>query len=188
MRRGRSFLALLLLLGTSACTRETGPAAVPAAELARGARILLPFKQGLLRALDEGLSGGPGEAIAVCRVEVPRIAAALSHDGVRVGRTSHKLRNPANAPPGWAQPLLAAQVADPAQRGPHAVALPGGRVGYVEPIFVQPACLACHGETLAAPVSEALARLYPEDRAVGFRAGDFRGLFWAEFPADASLE
>jgi hypothetical protein len=63
------------------------------------------------------------------------------------------------------------------------VDLGGGRVGYVEPIEVQPLCLACHGEALAEPVRARLEALYPHDRAVGFRAGDFRGLFWAELPA-----
>jgi hypothetical protein len=183
LRHGRSFPALLLALAGLTCGGERGPAPPGDAELARGAEILRPFKQGLLQALDEGLAGGPEEAIGVCRVQAPRVAAALSRDGVRVGRTSHRLRNPANAPPGWAEPLLAAQVADAAQRGPRAVALPAGRVGYVEPIFVQPRCLACHGETLPAPVAAALAALYPEDRARGFREGDFRGLFWVEFPA-----
>ena len=63
------------------------------------------------------------------------------------------------------------------------VALGAGRIGYAEPIFMKPLCVTCHGEALAAPVRERIAELYPEDRATGFRVGDFRGLFWAEFPA-----
>ncbi len=58
-----------------------------------------------------------------------------------------------------------------------------GRVGYVEPITVQPLCLGCHGSTLAPGIADELNELYPDDRATGFAAGDFRGLFWVEFPA-----
>ncbi len=40
-----------------------------------------------------------------------------------------------------------------------------------------PLCLACHGETLAAPVAEKIGELYPADKATGFREGDIRGAF-----------
>ena len=45
-------------------------------------------------------------------------------------------------------------------------------------------CLACHGpaEALDEEVRVALAELYPEDRATGFRSGDLRGWFWVEVP------
>ena len=43
-------------------------------------------------------------------------------------------------------------------------------------------CLACHGEHPAEAVRERLAALYPEDNASGYREGDLRGVFWAEFP------
>ena len=71
------------------------------------------------------------------------------------------------------------------QRGnwqPVSVPLANGRRGYVEPIVMQPLCLACHGETLAPEVAEQIAAEYPEDRATGFRVGDFRGVFWVEYP------
>lgn len=157
-------------------------------ELARGAELLAPFKRELQAALQQGLAQGPVEAIAACRVKAPAIARSLSHDGVRVGRASHRLRNPANVPPAWVAPILHAYVASAADRAPRAVQLgdgpddPDGRWGYVEPIFVQPPCLACHGETLAPDVAARIAALYPDDRATGFRVGDLRGVFWVELP------
>ena len=170
----------LILLITAAALPSTGASD---ADLARGAEILLPFKRELQRALQEGLAGGPEAAIAACRTRAPEIAASISRDGVRVGRTSHRLRNPANAAPAWVAPLLDRAVSDAAQRAPQTVALSADRRGYVEPITVQPMCLTCHGEALSAAISSRLEALYPEDRAVGFRVGDFRGLFWAEFGA-----
>lgn len=38
-------------------------------------------------------------------------------------------------------------------------------------------CLKCHGTELAPGVAQALAGLYPEDRATGYSQGDIRGAF-----------
>ncbi|MBW2422106.1 MAG: DUF3365 domain-containing protein [Deltaproteobacteria bacterium] len=149
--------------------------------LERGSEKLKPFKVQLQNALQVGLADGPDAAIEVCKLRAPRIAAESSSSEVRVGRTSHKLRNPANAPSSWLKPLLARYLANPDQRDPEAVALEGGGVGYVEPIFVQSKCLVCHGEEIAEPLLTRIEELYPEDRATGFRVGDLRGLFWVEF-------
>lgn len=170
----------LLAVGLLACAQA---AAADDARLARGAAALAPFKQELQAALQAGLAKGLAEAVDVCRVRAPEIARAAGGEGVELGRSSHRLRNPANAPRAWVKPLLDAYVADPAGARPRAVDLGAGRVGYVEPITVQPPCLACHGASVAEPVRAKLAELYPDDRAVGFRAGDLRGLFWAELPA-----
>ena len=103
---------------------------------------------------------------------------------MRVGRASHRLRNPANAPPAWVAPILETWVADPAARAPRTVSLAEGRSGYVEPILLQPPCLTCHGESLAPEVAERIRTSYPEDRATGFQVGDLRGVFWVEYPTD----
>lgn len=163
---------------TMASAAHAGSDAEPSA----GAELLAPFKRELKAALMEGLATSPTDAIATCRVKAPEIAASLSREGVRVGRTSHRLRNPANVAPAWAAPILAAYVGDASEHSPRSVELPNDRTGYIEPIFVQPPCLTCHGETLAPAVAARIEALYPDDRAVGFRVGDLRGAFWIEFP------
>jgi hypothetical protein len=150
--------------------------------LGDGPRILAPFKQALMRALAEGLAQGPVEAIAACRIEAPAIAASISQDGVRVGRASQRLRNPANVAPEWVAPILDAYSNEPTDRAPVTVSLGDGRSGYVEPIMLQPLCLSCHGDNLAPDVASRIHELYPDDRAVGYQVGDLRGVFWAEFP------
>ena len=45
---------------------------------------------------------------------------------------------------------------------------------YVRPIYVEPACLACHGEKDNRP--EFIQQKYPEDKAFGFNPGDLRGI------------
>jgi hypothetical protein len=154
------------------------------AELARGAELLAPFKQDLKKALKSGLAEGPADAIQVCRVKAPEIAAALSVEGVRVGRSSHKLRNPDNMAPEWASPVMQAYLDDPSSRKPHITELGEDKWGYVEPIMVQAVCLTCHGSNLPPDIAIQIADLYPEDRAVGFEVGDLRGVFWLEFPGE----
>jgi hypothetical protein len=164
---------LLIALPVSAAEPDPG--------FSRAASVLAPFKRDLMAALTEGLAKGPENALDVCRVRAPDLAAAASTPVIDMGRTSHKLRSPANAPRAWVKPLLDAYVANPADRSPRLVDLPDGHQGYVEPIFVQPMCTACHGTQVAAPVKARIDSLYPADQATGFMPGDFRGLFWIEF-------
>ncbi len=48
---------------------------------------------------------------------------------------------------------------------------------YLKPITVAAMCLNCHGprESLAPEIRRILDERYPDDRAIGYRAGDFRG-------------
>lgn len=151
----------------------------------RGAELLVPFKQQLKQALLDGLAEGPDSAVAACKVEAPRIAAELSVDGVAVGRSSHKLRNPDNAGPDWVAPILDAYVATTGDLAPRSVSLSEGRSGYVEPILIQPLCLTCHGDVQDPALLERIKTDYPEDRATGFALGELRGVFWVEYPSAA---
>jgi hypothetical protein len=175
----RRLLPALLLAATATLAGETDLAGFAAA-------TLQPFKQDLQAALQSGMaSGGPAGAIDVCRLEAPALAAAAARPGVRIGRSSHRVRNPDNAPAPWLEPLLAQYVAGTAS-APQLVELGADYYGYVEPIVTQPLCLACHGSELAPEVVGQLAELYPDDRATGFVAGEFRGLFWVAFRAGAA--
>ncbi len=149
----------------------------------RARSLLLPFKQNLQAALREGLAQGPVHAVGVCQVQAPDIAEAIANGGIRVGRSSDRLRNPDNISPEWVSPILEQYLASTAEREPRIVQLDGDRVGYVEPILLQPLCVTCHGKTLAPDVASKINELYPEDRATGYAAGDLRGVFWIDFPA-----
>lgn len=167
--------------------RSAAPEAPNAAARLRAAAAVASLKQRLVSELTAAIaSGGAENAIEVCRFRAPEIARAASAPGLRIGRTSHKLRNPANAAPDWVAPLLAEYVAGERGSEPTAVSLGGGRTGYVEPLATAPLCLACHGESITAAVTAKLASLYPEDRATGFRAGELRGLAWVELDAASS--
>ncbi len=126
-------------------------------------------------------SDGLAAAIEVCSNDAPRLAREVSEaHALAIGRTSFRLRNPANQPPEWAEEAIAARVAEP-----RAYRSDAGPLGVLLPIRVAPKCLACHGaaEAIEPPVREALAARYPLDQATGFADGDLRGWFWVEVPA-----
>lgn len=184
MRLSRAVLAVLFATASISATMSCSGSeeVVSRSDIDRAQQLLQPFKRDLKGALLEGLEDGPRVAIMVCKTAAPAIAARRVAEGVEMGRTSHKVRNPANAPADWMEPMLDAYTAG-AQDTHMAMHLQDGRVGYVEPIYVQKPCLMCHGENIATGIAEQIAAEYPNDRATGFREGDFRGLFWLTMPA-----
>lgn len=128
-------------------------------------------------ALDEQ---GPDGAIEVCSMRAPEIAATVSNEfGLLIGRTSFRLRNPANLPPGWADELVSERVDEPVW-----LEGPDGAVAGMMPIRLKAECEMCHGpsEQIADEVQATLAERYPQDVATGFQEGDLRGWFWVEVP------
>ena len=183
----KSFAIALFSLASAATHAQSaaGNTEAAASQAQQAQQLLMPFKQQLKQALVSGMQHGIDGAIGACRDEAPRIAATLSHEGVAMGRTSHKVRNPANAATEWQKPLLDYYLQNPSDQRGRCVTLADGRYAYVEPIAVQPMCLTCHGKTIAPGVQQTLSGLYPQDQATGFNAGDFRGLFWVTLPASA---
>lgn len=147
-------------------------------------RILTPFKTDLMAALQKGMTEGPARAIEICQLQAPTIAAEASAENYRIGRTSHKLRNPVNTPSAWVEPVLAEFVEAGGNLPPRAIGIDEKRIGYLEPIMVQPQCLACHGSDINETIQARINERYPNDQATGFNVGEFRGLFWVEFKSD----
>ncbi len=157
-------------------------AAAQAPQSPKGAELLQPFKQNLQKALLEGLAQSPEQAVEVCQLLAPEIAENLSKDGIYMGRTSDRLRNPDNAGPEWATAVFETYLEDDSTPQPTSLTLENGKSGYVEPILVQPLCLTCHGTNVTESLSTKINAAYPEDRATGYAVGDLRGVFWVEYP------
>lgn len=138
--------------------------------------------QRLTARLVEVTSGdGPVAAIQVCRTEANEIARQVGDElGVRIGRTSQRLRNSANQAPEWAVELLHNE-----PNGVQAVRLEDGSTAALFPILLQPQCVMCHGgpDDIPDEIEAALAEGYPDDQATGFEVGELRGWFWVEVPA-----
>jgi len=173
----------------AAASGEPPPLAAASEEPpARAVAAVTALRTRLLAALTEALAEDPESAIDACRVEAPRIAREIAAEGVAVGRTSHRVRNPANAPEPWMLPLLDAYRAPPPPPPEpwRTVDLGERGIGYVEPIYLQPLCATCHGEAVEPELLARIRAHYPDDQATGFRVGELRGLFWTVVPRDAA--
>ncbi len=127
--------------------------------------------------------GGPTAAVGLCSTEAPRMTREVAAaNGVELGRTSFRVRNPANAPRPWAAKYVQAAAGRKADEVKPAVFDLGDRVGLLRPLAMVPACGRCHGPAagLAPDVKAELATRYPKDQATGFAPGEVRGFFWAE--------
>jgi hypothetical protein len=154
----------------------------PAIERARAAADALTSALGK-RLFAELTANGPVAAVKVCSEVAPAIAAERSGPGITVRRVTLKTRNPANFPDEYERKQLEAlEAAHRAGSLPKEISeettADGTRVfRYLRPILVGEPCLRCHGprESLDAEVRSILAERYPDDRAVAYEKGDFRG-------------
>ena len=132
------------------------------------------------RLMEAMTSQGPAAAIAVCQKEAPAIAKAVSDEqGLQIGRTGVRLRNPGNVAPSWAEDLVRDKIDTPTF-----VTLDNGHSAALLPIKLQSQCLLCHGPKaeIAPVIQEQLTKLYPNDQATGFKEGELRGWFWIDLP------
>jgi hypothetical protein len=183
--------AALLACGLALADPAAAPVPAPQApnpQVDEAKALIKTFAGTLKGELEAAMkSGGPVQAIAVCKERAPAIAADISaKSGWKVGRTSLKTRNQAqNAPDAWERAVLARFD----QR--HAAGEPADTLAFAEVVesdgtrqfrFMKAiptgeVCLACHGTAIAAPVAAALDQAYPGDQARGYKLGDVRGAF-----------
>lgn len=153
------------------------PPPVSGPQVKRAREAVEELKAAFQKLLREALEEGPESAILVMKRKAKSLPA--EGRGLRRGHTSHRTRNPENAPRAWVKPLLEAYLRNPRQPF-RTVKLEGGTIGYVEPIYTRRLCLQCHGSNISPAVAERLKQHYPKDNTTGFEPGDLRGLYWAE--------
>jgi hypothetical protein len=192
-------IVLAVVFGSLAfgCRREQPAPAAGASPSASAAVDPLPAVEAAATRLKTELraklqtamkDGGPAKAIDVCATEAPLLYSKIAKEtGVKVGRASLRLRNPADAPPAWVAEWLKAQGERKAEgvEGVRAVVDAGGgkkSARVLQPIAIEAPCLACHGGAtkIAADVKDALSARYPQDLATDYALGDLRGAVWAE--------
>jgi hypothetical protein len=163
------------------------PSGVPP-EVVASREVARKFGATLKDALQQAIqSGGPANGIAVCHDKAGQIAADLAQQQeMLVGRTSLKIRNPANAPDNWELAVLKQFEARKAQGEPadklEFFAVIDDDQGqktfrYMKAIPTAALCLSCHGEHISPEVDAKLKELYPTDAARSFKEGDLRGAF-----------
>ncbi|RMD60872.1 MAG: DUF3365 domain-containing protein [Alphaproteobacteria bacterium] len=192
-------LVAVLTIAPPLATTSTAYAAQapdPAPYVAKARAAAKALATALKARLEQAISeGGAENAIRICNIEAPEIADAISADtGLSVGRTALKWRNPANRPNDWERAVLKrferekAAGADLKKLEHFAFLTEDGKpvFRYMKAIPTAEVCLACHGSDLAPELVEKLDKLYPQDRARGFKVGDLRGAFTITAPVPAT--
>lgn len=183
-------LAMAAALGAMALAAAPAQAADEdmTALMGEAGGLIKVFAETLQGELKAGMqAGGPVNAISVCNEKAPEIAInAPSDPSWTIGRSSHKLRNPDNAPDAYLAAVIDEFVAREAAGEAAAdlvkaeiVEENGSRVfRMVKAIPTGETCVNCHGgDEVKADVVEKLAELYPNDAARGFQQGQMRGVF-----------
>lgn len=166
----------LILLPVSLVRAENDPAKV-------GPPIIAEASGKLIAALTAAIAeDGSHGAIGVCSEKAPEIARAVGEaHGVTLRRVTEKPRNPENTANEAERKILAAFALD-MKNGkapePRAIEKPEGST-FLSPIVIPgPLCLQCHGDPagdIAPETAAAIRKLYPEDKATGYKPGDLRG-------------
>lgn len=131
-------------------------------------------------------SGGPVAAVEVCKTKAPAIAAQIAKEsGWNVTRVSLKPRGANATADAWeTQVLKDFDAKKMAGNSPKTMQYSeviksgkGAQFRYMKAVGVEGVCLNCHGQKIAEPVKQALAKYYPNDTATGYQLGDIRGAF-----------
>lgn len=137
--------------------------------------------------------GGYANALNVCNEKASTITDSLSKKfGLEIGRISNKNRSPENKPM-KVDSLVLLMMADQAKDGvvpaTSLVKLTGSKYRYYHPIVMQSQCLPCHGNiesNIGSKFYDLIKSKYPNDKAIDFVAGDFRGAWTIDFNAPES--
>ncbi len=183
----RTILLAGLAMGAASCS---GPAAPfdEAAAIERGQGIAQQTFAVLFDQVQQAMeTDGPAGALDHCAVAaLPLVDSLAAVQGVRIKRTSDRLRAPHDRPDADEQRRLDELLAllnsgvRPVDLPPQALVL-GDSIAFYQPILIAlPGCLKCHGTPAADIDSATMARLamhYPHDAATGYAVGDFRGMW-----------
>ncbi|NPB04292.1 MAG: DUF3365 domain-containing protein [Thermotogae bacterium] len=114
--------------------------------------------------------------------------------GVKIKRTTFKYRNPKNKPDKYEEEALRyfEKFFKEGKKPPKYYVQKIERNGelvyrYYFPLKVLKLCLTCHGtvgKDVDPKLYEVIKETYPEDKATGYKEGDFRGVVRVEIPAE----
>lgn len=189
------FLLCCVLIGSWACTQEVRELSAEQQQSVLGigsssaAALMQKLKSHLQEAIQEN---DLVSALEFCTLEAIPLTESVQRElpaGVKLKRTSLKFRNPSNAPDSIDFDALEQFAGIFTEMGK----LPKYHIQYVEsdqeyryyqPLTIGKLCLNCHGQPdqMDWDFVASLHENYPQDLAVGYREGEFRGLIRVSIP------
>lgn len=174
-----------------AASSQPAPAPAVSAEVARARAAIKTLAENLRGELMGAMkAGGAVAAVEKCKAVAPAISkdASKPAEGLIIGRTALKVRNPQNTPDAFEKRVLedfvqklksgadAAKLEHVEEVTQNGITL----VRYMKPIpMAESPCSACHGaaDKLDPGAVAKVKELYPTDQATGFVPGELRGAF-----------
>ena len=148
-------------------------------------KLMKEMKRNLGMALKKG---GFPEAIEFCSAKAQLLARKVNRElvVVKVKRVSDKYRNPKDKPDSLDMKVIKyfKEKLKEGKLPPYRLVRKKGYVIFYKPIRVAPFCLNCHGDPsrMDPKVLSLLKEKYPNDKALGYKVGDLRGVFKVEIP------
>jgi hypothetical protein len=136
---------------------------------------------------------GPEAALEFRYKRTKAIISQIEQEtGSSIKRTSFKYRDPANVPDKYEAEALRffEESIKKGQMPKYYVQTvnENGKVmyRYYKPLKVEGVCLTCHGDPnlMDKKLLEKIRTFYPNDKAIGYKEGDFRGVVRVTIPAD----
>lgn len=126
-------------------------------------------------------SEGPVAAVAFCNAKANPLTAEMEQKfGATIKRVSDKPRNIKNAPNEVEAKIITDYITS-LQAGkklkPITQEEKDGKIHFYAPIKVKGLCLTCHGDAITQPVDSILKVKYPNDKAIGYKDGELRGIW-----------
>jgi hypothetical protein len=148
------------------------------------------------RLVDAIQNEGVIEAIDICHKEAYEITDDLTKqfESIKsIKRVTTKYRNPKNSPDKYEAEALywfkeqLAKGKKSTSFGQKISRKKSDLIRYYKPMFVQNKCLLCHGDenTRLPDVSKKIEELYPNDLAIDYKEGDFRGVIRVEMVGES---
>ncbi len=147
-------------------------------------KLLSSLQQELKSAMEKG---GAVNAIGVCSEKAFLIAEKISKEtgAISVSRISEKYRNPFSKPDDFDMSVINEfkSLKEKNKEYPDFLAKENtNSYIYYKQIIIGDLCLKCHGDKdiMEKEVLKTINSIYPEDKATGYKKGDFRGLIRVE--------
>ncbi len=139
-------------------------------------------------------AGGVPAAIEVCNLKalpLTDIIARSTDNNIEIKRTTFKYRNKSNAPDEYEEIALYyfhSKIESNEELPKYYIQKIKDKneinYYYYKPLMLKAVCLNCHGtnEFITPETQSLIQEYYPEDKAVGYKEGEFRGLIRIKFP------
>lgn len=124
---------------------------------------------------------GEIEALDFCHENAIPLTEDVSKKfkGLKVSRKSHRPRRESNLMPEKYVDFFLDKKGESKRDEFKTVNSDGKRI-YMKSLTMMPLCLKCHGSNINSSLLEAIKKKYPNDKAVGYQLGHFRGVIYIE--------